>query len=87
MLNIITTYLLIINLVGFLLMFIDKRRAINHKWRISESTLILVSLIGGSVGSYISMQLFRHKTKHLKFTLGIPIIILLQVYIVIKFYF
>ncbi|MBB6623882.1 DUF1294 domain-containing protein [Clostridium gasigenes] len=81
--TLILLYLSIINLVGFLLMLVDKRRAIKHEWRISELNLFIVSIIGGSIGSYLGMHCFRHKTKSLKFTLGIPIIILIQGYLAI----
>jgi len=60
-------------------MFLDKQKAKNHKWRIPENTLMLVAIIGGSIGSIIGMQTFRHKTKHIKFKFGIPIILILQV--------
>lgn len=60
-------------------MFIDKQKAKRHKWRISENTLILISILGGSIGSIIGMQLFRHKTKHMKFKLGLPIILIIQI--------
>ncbi|MBU3106677.1 DUF1294 domain-containing protein [Clostridium gasigenes] len=81
--TLILLYFSIINLVGFLLMLVDKRRAIKHEWRISELNLFIVSIIGGSIGSYLGMHCFRHKTKSLKFTLGIPIIILIQGYLAI----
>ncbi|MBB6715995.1 DUF1294 domain-containing protein [Clostridium gasigenes] len=81
--TLILLYFSIINLVGFLLMLVDKRRAIKHEWRISELNLFIVSIIGGSIGSYLGMYCFRHKTKSLKFTLGIPIIILIQGYLAI----
>ena len=64
-------------------MYLDKRRAIKRKWRISEHTLILTSILGGSIGSLIGMYTFRHKTKHLKFKLGIPIILTIQVVLLI----
>ena len=81
--KLILLYFGIVNLVGFLLMLVDKRRSINHEWRIRERTLFIISIIGGSIGSYLGMQLFRHKTRHLKFTLGIPIIIIIQGYLAI----
>lgn len=81
--NILLIFFLIVNLVGFLIMLVDKNRAINHEWRINENTLFLISIIGGSIGLYLGMQFFRHKTKHLKFTLGVPLIILIQLYIFI----
>lgn len=60
-------------------MFIDKQKAKKHKWRISENTLILISILGGSIGSIIGMQLFRHKTNHIKFKLGLPTILIIQI--------
>ena len=60
-------------------MFLDKQKAKRHKWRISENTLILISILGGSIGSIIGMQLFRHKTKHVKFKLGLPVILIIQI--------
>ena len=62
-------YLISINLIGFILMFIDKRNAILKKWRIKENTLLLISLIGGCFGILLGMHLFKHKTKKLKFKL------------------
>nr|WP_302673653.1 DUF1294 domain-containing protein [uncultured Clostridium sp.] len=71
-------YFVTINFFSFILMYVDKKRAIQRKWRISENTLILISILGGSIGALIGMYTFRHKTKHLKFKLGIPLILLLQ---------
>ena len=68
-------YLLIINAAGFLLMLVDKWKARKNRWRVRESTLLLIAALGGSVGSLAGMYLFRHKTLHLKFTLGIPLIL------------
>lgn len=68
-------YLLIINALGFLLMLVDKWKAKKNRWRVRESTLLLIAALGGSVGSLLGMYLFRHKTLHLKFTLGIPLIL------------
>lgn len=59
-------------------MYIDKQKAKKHQWRISEDTLIGVSIIGGGIGTLWGMHVFRHKTKHAKFTIGIPLIIELQ---------
>lgn len=75
-------YILLINIIGLLSMYIDKRKAKNKQWRIPESTLILISLLGGSIGSYIGMIKFRHKTKHAKFKIGIPLIIFFQIVII-----
>ena len=84
-------YLLLINALGFLLMLIDKQKARKKKWRITEVTLMGVAAIGGSIGSLMGMYTFRHKTKHKKFTIGIPAILIAQlllagaiVYLVIK---
>ena len=75
-------YLLLINATGFLLMLIDKYKAKKNLWRIPEATLMLVAAIGGSIGSLVGMYTVRHKTKHPKFTVGIPIILVLQILIV-----
>ena len=76
-------YLLIINAAGFLLMLADKWKAKKNRWRIRESTLLLVAALGGSLGSLAGMYLFRHKTLHLKFTLGIPLILAGQCFIAV----
>lgn len=72
-------YLLIINAVGFLLMLVDKYKARKKLWRIPEATLMTVAAIGGSIGTLLGMYTFRHKTKHIKFTLGIPAILAVQI--------
>lgn len=74
-------YFVLLNLLGFLFMCIDKEKAKRSKWRIRESTLLSIAILGGSIGSYIGMKTFRHKTKHVKFKYGIPIIILIQLLI------
>ena len=73
--KLLSFYLLIINALGFLLMLVDKWKAKKNRWRVRESTLLLIAALGGSVGSLAGMYLFRHKTLHLKFTLGIPLIL------------
>ena len=75
----ILIYLLIVNLAGFLSMFIDKRRAIKNKWRIPEKTLFLIAIIGGSIGSIMGMKKFRHKTHHIQFKFGMPAILIMQI--------
>ncbi|MCR4695207.1 MAG: DUF1294 domain-containing protein [Pseudobutyrivibrio sp.] len=62
------------NLLGFAMMAIDKRRAIRNQWRIPEKTLFLVSVLGGSLGSWMGMYAFHHKTKHWYFVGGMPLI-------------
>lgn len=79
----ILIYLLLINAAGFLLMLIDKQKARKNKWRIPEATLMTVAALGGSIGSLIGVYSVRHKTKHLKFTAGIPIILVIQIMLVI----
>lgn len=71
-------YILIINITSFMLMYIDKQKSIKHKWRIKEKTLFLSAAIGGSIGSLLGMYIFRHKTKHKNFKIGIPIILFIQ---------
>jgi uncharacterized membrane protein YsdA (DUF1294 family) len=71
-------YFLTINALGFLLMLVDKHRARKNRWRIPEATLMGVAALGGSIGSLIGMYTARHKTKHPKFTVGIPMILIVQ---------
>lgn len=79
-------YLLLINAAGFLLMLADKHRARKNLWRIPERVLITISVLGGSIGTIAGMKLFRHKTRHLKFTIGIPVILALQITAAILIY-
>ena len=72
-------YLLIINAAGFLLMLVDKFKAKRNLWRIPEATLMGVAAMGGSVGALLGMYTFRHKTRHPKFTVGVPVILSLQI--------
>ena len=80
-------YLAVINLVGILVMATDKSRAIKGKWRIPEKSLFLVSLLGGSLGTWAGMYLFRHKTKHWYFVIEMPRILILQVALGIFLYY
>ncbi|MCI8327753.1 MAG: DUF1294 domain-containing protein [Lachnospiraceae bacterium] len=75
-------YLILINSLGFALMGIDKRRAMVHEWRISEKKLFLTAAFGGSLGCWLGMYVFRHKTKHWYFVCGIPVIFVLQIVLV-----
>ena len=72
-------YLLLINAAAFVLMLADKIKAKKNRWRIPERTLIGSAILGGSIGALAGMYTFRHKTKHLKFTLGIPAILIAQI--------
>jgi len=76
-------YLVIINLVGFLAMVIDKRRARKGEWRIKEGSLFMITLLGGGIGTIAGMYGFRHKTKKLKFTVGLPTIFIVEVILII----
>ena len=71
-------YLLLVNLAGFLLMGLDKRRARRGAWRISEKALFLQAVLGGSLGSIVGMRTFRHKTKHWYFRYGLPALLIGQ---------
>lgn len=73
-------YLLLINALGFCLMLVDKWKAKKKRWRIPEATLMGVAALGGSVGSLLGMYTVRHKTKHIKFTVGIPVILVIQIF-------
>ena len=79
LLKILLVYLFIINAVGFILMLVDKIKAKKNIWRIREVTLFLVAALGGSLGSLLGMYTFRHKTQHLQFTFGIPLILAVQI--------
>lgn len=76
-------YLIVVNLTGFAMMGIDKSRARKRAWRIPEAHLMIVALIGGSVGSILGMWIFRHKTRHWYFAYGLPVILILQLAIVV----
>ena len=78
-------YLLLINALGFLLMLIDKWKAKHNRWRIPEATLMGVAALGGSIGSLLGMYTVRHKTKHPKFFVGIPVILTVQIFAAIYF--
>ena len=74
-------YLAAINIAGFLAMGIDKKKAARHEWRIPERVLFGIAFLGGSIGSLAGMHAVRHKTRHLTFTIGLPLILVLQVMI------
>ena len=79
----IIIYLIIINIISFLAMFIDKKKAEKEKWRIKESTLLLLSIFGGSIGGILGMYIFHHKTKKPRFYVGLPVISVLQILLII----
>lgn len=82
-------YLAVINIIAFAMMGIDKRKAIKHMWRIPEKSLFMSAILLGSVGAIAGMQVFRHKTKHMQFVIGMPLILVLQiaitVFLIVKF--
>lgn len=76
--EIIAGYLVLINVLGLAVFGYDKRCAVRHRWRVPERTLLLIALLGGSIGAYVGMQIYRHKTRHWKFRAGIPAIALVE---------
>ncbi len=76
--SILIIYIAIINLYGFLIMYLDKKRSIKGKWRIPESRLFLTVILLGSLGIFLGMKLFHHKTKHWYFKYGVPAIMAIQ---------
>ena len=79
MVNALLYYLLVINILTFVVFGIDKWKAKQGSWRISEATLLMFAVIGGTIGALLSMQVWRHKTMHLKFKYGLPLILLAQI--------
>ena len=73
-------YLILINILSVIVTIVDKQKAIKHKWRISENSLLMFGILGGSLVMLITMLFIRHKTKHLKFMLGLPLIFVFQLF-------
>lgn len=80
---IIIAYIVIINIISIIVTIADKIKAKNDKWRIPEKTLLILSAIGGAVGMYITMNLIHHKTKKMKFMVGIPVIMFAELIIIL----
>lgn len=78
-------YLIVINLIGLFIMYLDKKKAMYGRWRIPEKSLILIAILGGSIGCMIGMKLFRHKTQKIKFVLGYPTIFIAELILIIYF--
>ena len=76
-------YIVVINVIGFALMGIDKAKARKRAWRIPEATLFLIALVGGSLGTTVGMRVFRHKTLHWYFVFGMPAILLVQILLIL----
>ncbi len=81
----IIIYFIIINLIGFLIMYIDKQKAKKGHWRIPEKTIFLITLLGGGIGTIIGMYTFRHKTQKMNFVIGLPVITILEIIAIIYF--
>lgn len=81
--EIVLVYFLIINVIGYSLMGIDKKRAVRGAWRISEASLFLIALLGGALGSTLGMHYFRHKTKHWYFRYGMPSIFAAELFLLL----
>lgn len=79
----IVIYFLIINIITFFAMWIDKRKAIKGKWRTSEATLLTLVLLGGGIGGIAGMYIFRHKTKKLRFSVGFPAILIFEIIVIV----
>jgi uncharacterized membrane protein YsdA (DUF1294 family) len=79
MAKVLIYYLMVINIVTFLVYGIDKIKAKQGSWRISEATLLIFAVIGGSIGALLGMQVWHHKTMHKKFKYGLPLILLVQI--------
>ena len=86
--NIFTTqniiiYLIIINILGFFIMWLDKRKARKGSWRIPEKTLFIITALGGGIGTIAGMYTFRHKTQKLNFVIGLPLITILEIILIV----
>ena len=77
--DVIWIYLFVVNIVGFFAMGIDKAKAKKKAWRIQEKTLLMIAVLGGAIGVWLGMEIFRHKTKHLRFKYGVPLIFIIEV--------
>lgn len=77
-LHVVLAYFITVNVLGFVLFGIDKWKAKHDKWRISEATLLSLTVIGGSIGTWVGMKVWHHKTMHKKFKYGIPLVMVLQ---------
>jgi uncharacterized membrane protein YsdA (DUF1294 family) len=80
--NALLYYLIAINVVTFLVYGIDKWKAKQGSWRISEATLLILTIIGGSIGALLGMKVWRHKTQHKKFKYGLPLILIIQIILI-----
>ena len=85
-LHIVLIYLVVINVVTFFMYGIDKWKAKKSRWRISEATLLMMAIIGGSIGAWLGMKVWHHKTLHKKFKYGVPLILITQLALILWIY-
>ena len=78
-------YFIVINIIGFFIMWLDKRKAIKGSWRIPEKTLFIITALGGGIGTIAGMYTFRHKTQKIQFVIGFPVITILEIVAIIYF--
>ena len=78
-------YFVVINIIGFFIMWLDKRKAIKGSWRIPEKTLFIITALGGGIGTIAGMYTFRHKTQKIQFVIGFPVITILEIMTIIYF--
>lgn len=82
----ILLYLFVANVVTFVIFGIDKHKAIKHEWRIPEGSLMGFAALGGALGALLGMKFYRHKTRHAKFTVGVPLILVIHIFLLIMLY-
>lgn len=83
----IIIYIVVINLIGFLAMYIDKQKAKKGRWRIPEKTLFIITALGGGIGTIAGMYTFRHKTQKIAFVIGFPVITILEIIAILYYGF
>lgn len=83
----IVLYFVIVNIIGFLIMYIDKKKAKKGRWRIPEKTLFIVTALGGGIGTIAGMHVFRHKTQKIAFVIGFPLITIIEIAAIIYYSF
>ena len=81
----IIIYFIVINIIGFFIMWLDKRKAIKGSWRIPEKTLFIITALGGGIGTIAGMYIFRHKTQKIQFVIGFPFITILEIITIVYF--
>lgn len=81
-----SSYMALLSLILFIMMYIDKRRAKRKEWRISEKTLMTLAVFGGACGGIVGMYVFRHKTKHPLFTFGFSLLAVIQIFMLVQLY-